>query len=229
MRWTIDELELLKKLYAEGVMYRDMSKQLPRHTAIGIASHAKLIGLPRRVNWMTTDYQWIRKRGCWERWAEDPPNLSSVELAYIAGILDGEGTISLSRGKAKKGYCGARFTPRITVSNTSLKLIDWLKERLEMTNPSIVVRHTWKPNKPVYNISVTSFRAIALAKALIQYLVIKREQAQILLDYYEVRKEKNYMGAYTQEEFDLYVRVVKLNNRSRKFTMKPFAGVAIVE
>jgi hypothetical protein len=51
--------------------------------------------------------------------------LSDTELAYAAGIFDGEGCLSLAhRGKRGSGY----ITPSLQVGNTNEPLLRWLQE-----------------------------------------------------------------------------------------------------
>jgi hypothetical protein len=53
---------------------------------------------------------------------------SPTDVAYAAGILDGEGSICLSRQlKAGKFY----YLGRIAISNTSYELLAWMKDQFE--------------------------------------------------------------------------------------------------
>lgn len=46
-----------------------------------------------------------------------------TELGYLAGLLDGEGSISVMRSHSLRKF---RNTVRITISNTSPELMEWL-------------------------------------------------------------------------------------------------------
>jgi hypothetical protein len=60
-------------------------------------------------------------------------HLSKTSWAYLAGILDGEGSISISRSFAyrvahnKKYYC---YGLKVIISNTDTKLIKWLQRNI---------------------------------------------------------------------------------------------------
>ena len=50
------------------------------------------------------------------------------KLAYLAGIIDGEGTIVIAKGKIRKGRINHPYSLRLVVMNTDIRLIEWLKE-----------------------------------------------------------------------------------------------------
>jgi hypothetical protein len=216
--WTREEDLLLKKLHSDGMLYKDIAKQIKGRSIPAIWVHARKLGLQLRLNWMKTDYQQTKNRSAWITWVETVP-LTNEEAAYIAGIIDGEGTITLCRNTTKTS---CRFTPRIVISNSSMILIEWLRNRLKTTSPSVVKRHTWNPNKPVYVISVLSYRVVGIVRRIQQYLVIKEKQAQIILDFWKLREAKDYAGPYGQQEQQLYIDIVSLNMKNKKFQMKPF-------
>ncbi len=56
--------------------------------------------------------------------------LSETEKAYIAAILDGEGSVGISRKKDNKGMrAGYAIRPIVSVTNTREDLIHWLVEK----------------------------------------------------------------------------------------------------
>lgn len=52
--------------------------------------------------------------------------LSDIERGYIAGLVDGEGSISVTRIKQQSHHLGVM----VSVCNTDVRMIDWLVERL---------------------------------------------------------------------------------------------------
>jgi len=95
-------------------------------------------------------------------------NLSESEWAYIAGILDGEGTINLQRG-----------TPYIAIHNTSLELMKWLTKKLGI--PMTYMKNRWRPkaHKPCYTFRFGGVkRVIAFLEKVMPYLIVKRKRAE---------------------------------------------------
>jgi hypothetical protein len=99
--------------------------------------------------------------------------LTPQELAYAAGILDGEGCIKLySNSRGKRGYY-----LRVEIVNTNRSLIVWLHERF---GGSIQVRVPKNPkHKTIYDLNLTSQMAASMLKLLRPYLLVKAPQADI--------------------------------------------------
>ena len=58
-------------------------------------------------------------------------SFTNKELHYIAGIIDGEGTISIYKISNKTIKWGYQLIPILVISNTNLELMNWLKSRIE--------------------------------------------------------------------------------------------------
>jgi hypothetical protein len=111
-------------------------------------------------------------------------------LSYIAGIVDGEGTIDFDK-KYSKAYLAADYyeelpsfslNPRVRVCNTFYSLI----ERLQLVLGGRIVsnnRPRKSNHKKEYSLEITGDRAVAVVKALYPYLIIKRDQAYEILEY----------------------------------------------
>jgi hypothetical protein len=119
--------------------------------------------------------------------------ISDKEAAYTAGIIDGEGSISLTKNRKSRWP-----SPQVSVSSNDCELLDWLKLRF---GGSIVTK---KPAKPTHSISfnwkLTDRRALLLLKVVFPYLVIvrKRLRAELLLTAYLDCTPRN--GRYDEEK-----------------------------
>ena len=104
------------------------------------------------------------------------------DAAYIAGILDGEGCITLSKKKDPTMKLGYGLRPHIMVTNTNKSLIKYLRDTTDLgiiyegklTNPK---------HKPNFRWQLWSLQAQSLLKEVLPYLLIKRKQAELLLEY----------------------------------------------
>jgi|SRR5215831_10702529 len=97
--------------------------------------------------------------------------LTSSEAAYLAGIIDGEGSIMLQRS-------GGTIFVVVKVANTSQGLMAWLTQktgvgRVQYTSRSHLGR------KDVHHWVVVGRQALALLHAIDPYLIVKREQANV--------------------------------------------------
>jgi hypothetical protein len=100
-------------------------------------------------------------------------------IAYLAGIIDGEGSIyiyeKINKGKYIRRYAG------IQVSSTDPKLIAWLQEKFPGTTYTQMppYPHQWKES---YTWRLTKAKEVyLLLKKLLPYLIIKKEKALEIL------------------------------------------------
>jgi len=98
-------------------------------------------------------------------------NLSEVERAYIAGIIDGEGCIGRHSGPKNRAW-------RISISNTCRHLIDWLIQRM----PHATIREITYTNsryKTRWDVLISGDLPVYfLLRAVLPYLIVKRSRAE---------------------------------------------------
>ena len=118
--------------------------------------------------------------------------MGGEERAYLAGIIDGEGSISLTVNQ--KG--GSRIVA-VTVSNNDLNLLLYVKEIIgagQITNKN----SRKKEHAHSYTYAIYSRQAIDLLKQVLPYLrTYKRKRAALILDKYLLVTPRN--GKYTPE------------------------------
>jgi|WetSurMetagenome_2_1015567.scaffolds.fasta_scaffold18767_3 hypothetical protein len=118
--------------------------------------------------------------------------MDECEIAYTAGLFDGEGSISLVRQRI------ARFhSPQVSVANTDREVLEWLQKRW---GGSIVTK---QPRKVAHSVSydwrLTDRRALSFLQLIRPYLVIERKirRIDLLLNDYIACTPRN--GRYTKE------------------------------
>lgn len=96
---------------------------------------------------------------------------SQADFIYLAGIVDGEGCIRVNNA------------PRLHITNTSQILIEWLVDRF---GGYVWVQQTSfvDNNKPRFQWEVSARQCEAILQQIVPFLVIKKLQAQLVLDYY---------------------------------------------
>lgn len=114
------------------------------------------------------------------------------ELAYAAGLFDGEGSISLVRSRRNRTH-----SPQVSIASTDYEVVDWFRERF---GGSIVTKQPRMSNHSVsYDWRLTDRRALAFLEVIRPYLVIERKIRRIdllLSDYLECTPRN---GRYTEE------------------------------
>jgi hypothetical protein len=114
-------------------------------------------------------------------WIEDRPEvrtMSKVEASWLAGVVDGEGSIGLY----SYGREGRRV--QVQMGNTHCGFVE--RFRAVIGCGSTVTRHefhgTHKGRKPMFHCTVKgSARCYKVLKQIIPYLIIKREKAEAIV------------------------------------------------
>ena len=114
--------------------------------------------------------------------------MKAVDLAYMAGIVDGEGCIAIDRftNKNLPSYC---YRLKLRVTNTN----HWLIEQLRFSFGGNI--KTIKPKgkeKESWEWYLAGERASFCLKLLLQYLCIKRPQAELGIKFQSHKKGKGH-------------------------------------
>lgn len=93
-----------------------------------------------------------------------------TKLAYLAGLIDGEGCLRIN----KEGRTG------ITVTNTDLKMIAWIKENFGgKLYKEDKTKYGWRI---CYRVEIRKTKdVLKLLKAVLPYMITKREKAEELI------------------------------------------------
>ena len=148
--------------------------------------------------------------------------LSETQRAYLAGLIDGEGCISISSGtqQAKRGVAFPQFGCKMYISNTNLIILQtvqsWVGEgKITMVRrASSMKEKNWKA---VYNWSIYSRIMRQFLPIIFPYLIIKKEQAELALSFLDTVKGRGYGSNLNPEEkrrrFYIVSRLKELNQR----------------
>lgn len=102
-----------------------------------------------------------------------------AKYGYLAGIIDGEGCIAIGAGQ--KETC-INYNALVLVQNTSKVLIDWLQHNFG--GQVYLSKKETERTKAAWMWRITKKKDIEiLLLAVLPYLIVKREQAKILLNF----------------------------------------------
>jgi len=140
--------------------------------------------------------------------------LSIEDCAYIAGIFDGEGTAQIQTHRSKGCRLGYNISPRIQIPNNNKSLIDWIHEKI----PEFTL---WKRSPRKITHATSYVLVISRADNIIEfinqifpYLIVKREQCKLILEYCHMRLEKrktNNNAPLGNQEIEMYNKMKILN------------------
>ena len=127
-----------------------------------------------------------------------------TKYIYLAGILDGEGCLSVTAGK--KPTC-INYNSTMQVQNTSKELIDMLQAKFG--GSTYLSKKQTRTTKTAYMWRVLKKKHIELLLlATLPYLIVKKEQAKVLLEFVRLPRE-----AAVETRKNLYEQLRKLNFR----------------
>jgi hypothetical protein len=120
-------------------------------------------------------------------WAE-------TELAYLAGLLDGEGTISVYCSDCKvKGFTYSRIRMMVKVYNSDLVMLNWIKNKfggliyeVGKDRPT-----NWKRG---FAWQIGHKQAAQILRLCLPFLITKRRQAEIFITISETTKRRGSNG-----------------------------------
>lgn len=169
--WTLEEDELLIQYYPISTT-AEIQVLFPNHRPHGITVRASRLGIRKNImlyeNVLPTSESVIG-------------HLPETEKAYLAGIIDGEGCITINR-YLQKGRAPI-YRPFVQITNTSPALKKWLNERFpERTYWRTVTRQGWKD---IYRWMLSGNRQVMVfCREISPYLIIKKEQAELVAQGY---------------------------------------------
>jgi hypothetical protein len=110
-----------------------------------------------------------------EKVASSISKLSPTEMAYLAGIMDGEGCIMAYQSTHPDNL---RVKLQVSIGNTDLNLHEWFKTHLSFGSVSWAYP---KGRKPMWKFVVSGLSGIEFLRHLRPHLIIKASQADLVL------------------------------------------------
>jgi hypothetical protein len=207
-RWTDADKAWLGEHYST-IRKPDLLAHFPDCSFTAIQQQAKKLGrsrLPSAVYGQRTPFR---------------RPLTEVELAYIAGIIDGEGHISIRRSKRPKNI--TIYQPVVGLTNQSEDLIFWMDERIAWTRRNLQVDKTgwgW-----AYKPSILGHSIVPLLEGMLPYLVIKADRALLVLEFCASRAASPINSKLTAEQIAIADKVRSLNaHRQAPTSALPLLG-----
>lgn len=118
-------------------------------------------------------------------------SISREELAWLAGIMDSDGTMGMYTGVLNKwdGKTFQSLSPTLAVTNTDPRMVAKVSEIFSKLGLKYYYRVNTFPNrKPTIRVLTKTYGSVKkILDAIYPFLVCKRDQAAVLLDYVDWR------------------------------------------
>jgi hypothetical protein len=112
-----------------------------------------------------------------------------TEIAYLAGMIDGEGSIYIQRRITKAGYMS--YFPRFQVVNTNQEVMEWIQNTF---GGNLYKKPRTKHNEK-WRLCFEWFSTVGvmdeLLPLIIPYLIIKKQHALVMMQFRATFKSNN--------------------------------------
>lgn len=156
--------------------------------------------------------------------------MEDVKLAYIAGIMDGEGSIMLVKA------CHASFMkaqnrkypnyyPNIRVGMIEREALDFIVDTLNIGK--VVQEKSYQNKRPMFRYRLTNKPDVRkFLEIMTPYLMIKKEQAKLLMQYIDTFISCSAKNPVTEEiennRHEYWTRMRELNGVASPATTEPW-------
>lgn len=134
-----------------------------------------------------------RRRQYYKRSKDYVPNIyKPTEIAYMAGIVDGEGCFFISKVPKKDGdgYISEHYRGILKIDNTDKKLLDWIDSVFSGTASARCRTTSSKQfERTIFTWTATGDRLLDLCEQILPYLIIKKENCENMIKF-----RKSYTG-----------------------------------
>ena len=189
IHWTPEEDQVLRRHYPTSTN-AEIEALLPNRPLHGIKVRASRLGLQKQLAFHEMGMPFT---------GSVIGHLPETEKAYLAGIVDGEGCITLHR-RSPQGKNNPVYALFVEISNTSPALKKWLDERFPDKTYYRFITKAQPHHKQGYEWVLSGNRQVMVfLREIVPYLVIKREQAELLA--------QGYVHLSEEERFVLYKKL----------------------
>lgn len=189
--WTKEEIQILK--YNRGKSMEELLKLLPARTNQAIYEKLEKLGYMR----------------CLEKFnyrARETIDLKIEEWSYLAGIIDGEGMVTIEKQKKRNSS-----HPKIAITTTDKNLSNWLQKKV---NTTCVVSHSKYSNyKTKHECFIHGYSCKPILEKVLPFLKIKDKHAKLVLKFINLRLSRKDVRGHNKKEKEIYNKIRKLYNK----------------
>lgn len=144
------------------------------------------------------------------------PQLSAAQASWLAALVDGEGTIGIYRMGRTDGGSKYKYVGLLEISNTCKPLLEQAavfvgdKSFISNHNPGNVRK---KGHKPLYKLLLKCRTTPLVLKQILPWLIVKREQAKLVIEYYDAVHNAPLNSSSKHEVFEMFYNKSRALNK----------------
>ena len=133
-------------------------------------------------------------------------------LGYLAGIIDGEGWVGISKTKRADVRAGFIFLPQISIHMVGKDAI----EHIDATFRKVDLPSYYVHRKDTSQWTVNGYkRVVEVLEVLLPYLHIKRRQGELILAMNDLRSQRHHHSSPTELEHEIRAWICQLNSKGK--------------
>lgn len=142
-----------------------------------------------------------------------PPVLTEVNKAWLAAMIDGEGSVSFLINQKSSGTRRFYYAPTVTFNNTDMRLVMRFRELVGERCTTVQERLSTGNFKTRYTVKVARMALIDLLTAIMPYLIAKQRQAAIVLEFCEIHDALPCKTTPLEKFAEMWAETRALNKR----------------
>ena len=109
-------------------------------------------------------------------------NHTTTDLAYLAGIIDGEGSVSIHSTLARRKF--QVYVAQVIVVNSHVPLIDWLHSTFGgIVNVKSVSKKGFIGKRRCYTWTIIGYNLDRLLPLVSPYMIVKKQQVDSVIEF----------------------------------------------
>lgn len=190
--WNSYEVEILSRVYPTKFT-DDILEALPNRTWSAIETKACQLKLRRKIDRVYGSIPHIE--------------LEERDLGYVAGLVDGEGSITLS--KLKRGG----WSSCTVISNKNVAMLRWIKSKIGVGRVYLSNRE-----RKVYELRLArNSDQIALLETILPCLKVKRKDAELVLQFLKLRRKSRRIPVFDKDGRPRGTRIVRDSGEQKAY------------
>ncbi len=138
------------------------------------------------------------------------------EKAYLAGIIDGEGSVGIYRSGPHRGCAANRLLLVVTITSTSFILLSYCQSITEEGTITLKRQRNDK-HQACWEWRARNRKASKLLSSILPYLIIKKKQAVAAIKFAEtIGRTGQRLSKEIQNDREKLYREIRLLNRAGK-------------
>lgn len=195
-RWTPEEDAILTEHWT-STREDKLMVLLPRRSWSAMKSRAHILGLKRHANCFPPNYELIDF------------NLDESQKGYVAAMLDGEGTAGIRNYKKILQYRKGSVGLNLVFSNNHRGMLETIKGWLDIGKVFQSKAKKEKYRKCLRYVIWRTLEVYSLLKVLEPLLIIKREQAKLIIAFCESRLNRGVRAGINLSYNEHELRILK--------------------